>query len=123
MWTLGIDIAKHTHNASLLDDAGKVVFRNFSFANSRQGFNSLLEKLDATGHSPRAILVGMEATGHYWMILYQRLVEAGYTVHVINPTTTSFYICIDFALLISSFSCETGNRFSLICRRMRDASG
>ena len=27
----------------------------------------------------------MEATGHYWLNLYTRLIECGYNVHVINP--------------------------------------
>jgi len=32
MWTLGIDVAKRRHDATLLDEAGKAVFRNVSFA-------------------------------------------------------------------------------------------
>ena len=27
----------------------------------------------------------MEATGHYWMVLFERLTEAGYRVEVLNP--------------------------------------
>jgi len=32
MWTLGIDVAKRRHNATLLDEEGKTVFRNVTFA-------------------------------------------------------------------------------------------
>ena len=89
MWTLGIDVAKRRHNATLLDEDGKAVFRNVSFAHSREGLDGFLDRLAATGQSPRGILVGMEATGHYWMVLFQCLTKAGYTVHVINPIVTA----------------------------------
>lgn len=89
MWTLGIDVAKRRHNATLLDQEGQTVFRNVTFAHSRQGLDGLLERLAATGQSPRGIVVGMEATGHYWMILFQCLTQAGYSVKVINPIITA----------------------------------
>ena len=89
MWTLGIDIAKRRHNATLLDEDGNPVFRNIAFAQSREGLNSLLERLAATGQSPRGVRVGMEATGHYWMILFRELSKAGYAVLVLNPIVTA----------------------------------
>jgi transposase len=89
MWTLGIDVAKRRHNATLLDEDGKAVFRNVSFTHSREGLDGFLDRLAATGQSPRGILVGMEATGHYWMVLFQCLSKAGYIAHVINPIVTA----------------------------------
>ena len=41
--------------------------------------------MSATGQPADTVLVGMEATGHYWMVLYETLVQSGYTVQVINP--------------------------------------
>ncbi len=35
--------------------------------------------------SPSDVVVGMEATGHYWMACYSFLVARGYSVAVINP--------------------------------------
>jgi transposase len=89
MWTLGIDVAKRRHHATLLDEDGKVVFRNGAFAHSREGVGGLLARLAETGQSPKGIRIGMEATGHYWMVLFQELTEAGYTVVVINPIVTA----------------------------------
>jgi len=89
MWTLGIDVAKRRHNATLLDEDGEAVFRNMSFAHSREGVRALLDRLAATGQSPHGIRVGMEATGHYWMVLFQHLTEAGYAAQVINPIVTA----------------------------------
>ncbi len=33
----------------------------------------------------------MEATGHYWLVLYSYLVEQGFEVKVINPLVTDAY--------------------------------
>ncbi len=89
MWALGIDVAKRRHNATLLGEDGNAVFRNVSFAHSREGLDAFMERLAVAGQSPRGILVGMEATRHYWMVLFQCLTKAGYTVHVINPIVTA----------------------------------
>ncbi|SDD72693.1 IS110 family transposase [Sporomusa acidovorans] len=85
MLYLGIDIGKNNHVASLLDEKGKVVFKAFSFSNSTDGANSLLEKISAYSS---ALEIGMEATGHYWLALYSFLVEQGFVIHVINPIQT-----------------------------------
>ena len=89
MWTLGIDVAKRRHHATLLDEDGKPVFRNVAFRQSREGVDGLLARLAETGRSPAGIRIGMEATGHYWMVLFQELTQAGYDVAVINPIVTA----------------------------------
>ncbi len=89
MWTLGIDVAKRRHNATLLDEEGRTVFRNVSFAQRRDAIDAFLKRLAETGHSPAGIRVGMEATGHYWMILFQVFTRSGYVVQVINPIVTA----------------------------------
>ena len=89
MWALGIDIAKRKHVATLLDDDGKKMFKNFAFTNTMDGVNMLLEKLKETDNSKRNLLIGMEATGHYWMTLYHYLANAGFQVRLINPLMTA----------------------------------
>ena len=88
MLYLGIDIAKHNHVASLLDENAKPLFKAFAFSNTTDGANSLIEKLSSLITSVSDIEIGMEATGHYWLSLYSFLVEKGYTVHVVNPIQT-----------------------------------
>lgn len=88
MWTLGIDIAKYKHNASLINDQGKTVFRNLVFTNDQKGLDKLLKLIEETGQAPEAITIGMEATGHYWMLLFRHLVEQGFEVKLINPIIT-----------------------------------
>jgi transposase len=89
MWTLGIDIAKRKHVVTLLDDDGKKVFKNFTFTNTMDGVNMLLGKLKETDNSKENLLIGMEATGHYWMTLYHYLANAGFQVRLINPLMTA----------------------------------
>ena len=88
MLYLGIDIAKNNHVASLLDDNAKPLFKAFSFSNTTDGANSLLDKLSAFVNITADIEFGMESTGLYWLSLYSFLIEHGYTVHVVNPIQT-----------------------------------
>lgn len=88
MFYLGIDIAKNTHVASLIDEKGKNIFRGFSFSNSTDGGKSLLEIIKK--HVDFSdVTVGMEATGHYWLSIYSFLYDYDFhSIHVINPIQT-----------------------------------
>lgn len=88
MLYLGIDIAKNNHVASLIDENAKPLFKAFSFSNTVDGANSLLNKLSAFVSTTDDVEIGMEATGHYWLSVYSFLIENGYVVHVINPIQT-----------------------------------
>ena len=85
MYYLGIDIGKNTHVASLIDEKAKVIFKAFSFSNTSEGANSLLEKISVYSNE---LEIGMEATGHYWLSLYSFLIQNQFLVHVINPIQT-----------------------------------
>lgn len=88
MLYLGIDIAKNTHVASLIDEKGKNIFKGFSFSNSIEGGKSLIELIKK--HSEFSnIVIGMEATGHYWLSIYSFLYDYNFnSIHVINPIQT-----------------------------------
>ena len=88
MLYLGIDVAKHNHVASLLDENAKPLFKAFSFANSTDGADSLLQKLYSHIQRPDDVEIGMEATGHYWLSIYSFLINKGFVVHVVNPIQT-----------------------------------
>lgn len=85
MFYLGIDIGKHTHVASLIDEKAKVIFKAFSFSNSSEGAENLLAKILPFKDS---LEIGMEATGHYWLSIYSYLLEHGFCIHVVNPIQT-----------------------------------
>ena len=88
MLYLGIDIGKNTHVASLIDEEAKPLFKAFSFSNTTEGADSLIEKLSVHINSLSDVEVGMEATGHYWLSIYSFLAEKGFIVHVVNPIQT-----------------------------------
>ena len=88
MLYLGIDIGKTTHVATLLNETDKPLFKAFSFTNTTDGANNLIEKLNHHAKSVSEVEIGLEATGHYWLSVYSFLVECGYTVYVINPIQT-----------------------------------
>lgn len=88
MQYLGIDIGKNTHVASLIDEKAKTLFKAFSFSNTVNGAESLVEKLNQHIDTVADVEIGMEATGHYWLSIYSFLVEKGFVVHVVNPIQT-----------------------------------
>lgn len=88
MFYLGIDIGKNTHMASLIDEASKTLFKAFSFSNTIDGANSLIDKISLHTRDKSEIEIGMEATGHYWLSIYSFLVNQGFIVHVVNPIQT-----------------------------------
>ncbi len=77
----GIDIAKRQHAVALLDEEGQRTRPAFSIANDRAGFDTLLEALPPA----EEVLVGLEATGPYWLALFDELTRQGYRVAVLNP--------------------------------------
>lgn len=87
MYHCGIDVAKNKHTAAVLNAANDLVIPAFDFANSREGFNTLLVKLAALDGP---VTIGLEATGHYWLALYEAL-SATQTVLVLNPLQVSTY--------------------------------
>ena len=84
MYYCGIDIAKHRHELSILDETGENVL-SIHIANSQKGLEKLLDALKSFKIEPENILFCMEATGHYWLALYCQLRELGFQLHVINP--------------------------------------
>jgi transposase len=88
MFFCGIDVAKHKHAVLVVDDTGQIVQAAFSIDNSRAGFEQLAAALTAL---PDPVTVGLEATGHYWLALYDDLAQQGYPVTVINPLQVAAY--------------------------------
>lgn len=85
MFYCGIDIAKYKHEASVIDTNGKALLDSISFANDKQGCENILAVFQKFEISPADVIIGMEATGHYWLSVYTFFLELGYNVKVINP--------------------------------------
>ena len=81
MYYCGIDVAKRKHAIALMDDHGQPVQRPFTIENTRAGFDHLLHAL---AQLPGPVLIGLEATGHYWWALYEDLTRHDHPVVVLN---------------------------------------
>lgn len=76
----GIDIASERHMLARLDDQGGPIGKPMPITEDRAGYDMLLKAL-----GPPAVLVAMEATGHYWKNLFAVLTAAGHEVALLNP--------------------------------------
>lgn len=110
MYYLGIDIAKTNHVASLIDNYGNTLGKPIKFKNTTDGYKYLIDSIHEYVVDNCEILVGMEATGHYWLYLYSALEDDCFNLSVFNPIQIksfreSFTIrkkkndCIDSAII------------------------
>lgn len=88
MFYCGIDVAKRKHAVVVLDDHGQTHRPVFTIENTREGLGFLVEAFQHLGDE---VMVGLEATGHYWLSLYDVLTRQGYPVAVINPLQIAAY--------------------------------
>src|SRR5262249_16257936 len=72
----------------ILDEKGKIQKPVFTIENTQAGMQFLLEQLKPFGQEIR---ISMEATGHYWLSLYDVLTREGYHVVVLNPLQISAF--------------------------------
>ncbi len=91
MFYIGIDIAKRSHEISILDDLQGIVEPSRKITSTSVGTEKLLALFEKHQVSPENCLIGMEATGHYWLVLYSFLISRGFLVKVINPIVTDAY--------------------------------
>ena len=82
MFWCGIDVAKRKHMVATVDDRGQVHHSPFAIDNTRAGFEHVRQRLAAL---PGSVTIGLEATGHYWLALYDDLTRHGFSVVVFNP--------------------------------------
>jgi len=88
MYYCGIDVAKRKHSAMVLNEKAETMQQNFTFKNDREGFDKLLSLLKPFSGD---LVVALEATGHYWLSLYECLSTANYPVVVLNPLQVHAY--------------------------------
>jgi len=85
MFYVGIDVAKNKHEASLVDASGNALLDSISFSNSKEGCEKLLALFERFQVDKNNVVIGMEATGHYWLSIHAFFLELGYEIKVINP--------------------------------------
>ena len=89
MFIVGIDVAKRSHEVTVITSDDQVVIKAFSINNNCNGYNRMLSKIKTLTCIKSQVVFAMESTAHYWLALYARLRKDGYTVVVLNPIQTS----------------------------------
>jgi len=84
---VGIDIGKTIHQAAFLDDHGHDLCSSLTFHNDDEGYQLFFDTLDKN-HDGSHVIIGMEATGHYWLNICSALLSRDFETHVINPIQT-----------------------------------
>ena len=85
MFYAGIDIAKRNHETSIIDTEGKPLLDSVTITNTKEGCEKLFSLFERLNIYKNDVVIGMEATGHYWLSVYEYLTERNYDVRVINP--------------------------------------
>ena len=80
---IGINISKYKHDCFICNDTGEVIVENFSFENTKKGFQQFLDLLKPYDNSN--VHIGLEATGHYGLNLKLFLEKNNYSFMEFNP--------------------------------------
>ena len=91
MVCVGIDVAKDKHDCFILSSEGEVLADVFTITNNREGFETLLQRIQSCTRPSDKIKVGLEATGHYSYNILGFLLDNGLATYVINPLHTNLY--------------------------------
>lgn len=84
---VGIDVAKETHYAAVMNSDSKVLVKPFAFTNDAPGFAEFISKISSFPMDE--LLIGLESTGIYSENLISFLYDCGYSIAVINPIQTA----------------------------------
>lgn len=92
MYYCGIDVAKRSHTAVVINEEAKMVQVPVTVANDRAGLDRLMGILSAYQGQ---LHIGLESTGHYWLSLYDVLSRRGFRLTLINPMQVHAYRKVD----------------------------
>lgn len=90
MFIVGIDVAKRSHEVSIITSEGQTVQRAFSISNNCTGYNCLMEKIRKLTNVRSEIVFAMESTAHYWLAL----------IPIFTRTVTPLSFSIPFRLML-----------------------
>ncbi len=87
-YVCGIDIGSQACAGCICRPDKSVVVKPITFANAKEGWQVLVEKLTQLDALPSQILIGMEATSRYGENLYHELDQRGYALCLLHPGQT-----------------------------------
>ena len=87
-YVCGIDIGSQSCAGCICRPDKSLVGKPMAFANGKEGWDVLLDKLSHLDALPQEILIGMEATARYSENLYHALEQRGYQLCLLHPGQT-----------------------------------
>jgi transposase len=84
IYYIGIDIGKRFHVACVMTEEN-VFSKHLKFNALRAGYEKFTSYLLREVQTKEHCIIGLEATGHYWFTLFEKLKQDGYVVSVLNP--------------------------------------
>ena len=91
MLYVGIDVAKDKHDCHIMRDDGEVVVDNFTFENSKAGFELFDSLVKQSKKRKEEVKVGLEYTGHYSQNILEHLKAQKYAVLAFNPLRVNLF--------------------------------
>lgn len=88
---IGIDVSKNKHDCFITNSNGEILYKPFTIPNSREGFETLFQRIESVSDDFTKVKVGLEATGHYSYNLLGYLIDKSLPTYVINPLHTNLY--------------------------------
>jgi len=88
---VGVDAAKYVHKAMICSFYGDIFIRPFEFDASESGFRKLVSKINEVkaNQGTCEVVLGVEATGHYYEDIVLRSQASGFHVRVLNAVITA----------------------------------
>lgn len=90
MFFIGIDIGKRHHEVALID--GNVIGKTIRIANTKHGSEKLIDFFNKHNLTPNNTMIGMEATGHYWLSIYSFFNKLDFQLLLSIPFNRMFYV-------------------------------
>ena len=87
-YVCGIDVGSQSCSGCVCRPDKSVVVKAVTFANAKDGWEVLFEKLTRLDAVPKQIIIGMEATSLYGENLYQEAQARGYQLCLLHPGQT-----------------------------------
>lgn len=96
MFFIDIDVGKKNHEVALIDETSRTIGKTFRVTNTKQRSEQFLKFINSYQLLPENTMIGMEATGHYWLSIFSFLNGLGFSVTAFNPIQSDvlrdFYI-------------------------------
>ncbi len=90
-YVCGIDIGSQSCSGCVTRPDKRVMVKPITFANTKEGWKVMEEKLAQLDAAPSQIVIGMEATSRYHENLYHELEQRGYQMRLLHPGQTHHY--------------------------------